>query len=402
MPRGVSGSRRTSASAPHPARRTWPGTPAWPRASCPAAAPSGPGTLLVQGDTADSLRAIAAGGPGVLHGGALGRVVADHIAGAGGSLRLADLAGFQVRERAPVRGTYRGHEVVAPPPPASSGVHIVQMLAILEGHDLAAMGHADPRRLHLLAEVLKIAFADRAAATADPDFVAVPVEAITDRAYAARRRAAIDPARAKAWTAGVSPVGEQHTTHLTVADRDGLVVASTQTINSLFGARIMVPGAGLIGNNNMFLFDPRPGRALSIAPGKRVTTSQAPSFVLKDGAPLYALGLPGGLRIFGAVMQAIVNLVDHGMTLQQAVEAPRLWTNGGPLELEPGYMGAAGALTAMGHDVLPVRAVGGGMNGVGFREGILTGAACWRADGTPVGLGGGLAAAGVRFNPDAA
>jgi gamma-glutamyltranspeptidase/glutathione hydrolase len=152
----------------------------------------------------------------------------------------------------------------------------------------------------------------------------------------------------------------------------------------------------------MFLFDPRPGRALSIAPGKRVTTSMSPSYVLKDGKPLYALGLPGGLRIFGSVMQAIVNLIDLGMTLQQAVEAPRLWTNGGPLELEPGYMAAAEALAAMGHHILPVRNVGGGMNGVAFNpDGSLTGAACWRADGTPIAIGGNTAAKGIRFNPEA-
>ena len=370
-----------------------------------------PGDLLVQAEAAESLQAIAAEGPGVLHGGALGRAVAGHIEAGGGSLRLADLAGYVVRDRVPVRGMYRGVEVVAPPPPASSGVHIVQMLNILSGYELGGMAHGSPARLHLLAEVLKIAFADRAAATADPDFVNVPVEAIMDRGYADRRRGEID-GKAKTWAAGVAPADAGHTsdvaraghtTHLTVADRSGLVVASTHTINSLFGARIMVPGTGLIGNNNMFLFDPVPGRALSIAPGKRVTTSMAPTFLLREGRPWAALGLPGGLRIFGSVMQAIVNLVDHGMTLQEAVEAPRLWTNGGKLELEPGYMDAAAALGAMGHDVLPVRTVGGGMNGVSFgADGVLTGAACWRADGTPVGIGGGHAGAGIRFNPDAA
>ena len=366
----------------------------------PGGRPVQPGDRLVQGAAADSLRAIAAEGPGALHGGALGRTVADHIEKEGGTLRLNDLADFTVQTRAPIRGTYRGHEIVAPPPPASSGVHITQMLNILEGFDLPGMAHDSPERLHLLAEVLKIAFADRAAASGDPDYVAVPVEAITDRAYAAQRRAAIDPARAQRWTAGIQPVGEAHTTHMTAADASGLAVASTQTINSLFGARIMIPGTGMIGNNNMFLFDPRPGRALSIAPGKRVTTSQAPSFVLRDGKPLFALGLPGGLRIFGSVMQAILNLVDHGMTLQQAVEAPRLWTNGGPLELEPGFAAADAALRAMGHDVLPVRTVGGGMNGVAFADGMLTGAACWRADGTAIALGGGRAAPGVRLNPE--
>ena len=369
----------------------------------PGGAPVRAGDVLVQPEAADSLQAIAQDGPGVLHGGALGRVVADHIAAGGGSLRLADLAGYTVRDRTPVRGTYRGHEIAAPPPPASSGVHIVQMLNILEGYDLAGMGHGSPARLHLIAEVLKIAFADRAAATADPDFVAVPVDAIIDRAYAARRRAAIDGGRAQRWAAGVSPLSEPHTTHLTVADHTGLVISSTQTINSLFGARVMVPGTGLIGNNNMFLFDPAPGRALSIAPGKRVTTSQAPTFVLRDGRPRFALGVPGGLRIFGTVMQAIVNLLDHGMTLQEAVEAPRLWTGGGAVELEPGYTDAAVALRALGHTILPVKTVGGGMNAIGFEtDGTLLGAACWRSDGTPIGLGGALAAPGIRFNPDAA
>ena len=368
----------------------------------PGGTPIRAGDKLVQPHAADSLRTIAAEGPAALHGGALGRTVAYHIAAHGGALRLEDLAAYAVRDRTPIRGTYRGHEIVAPPPPASSGVHIVQMLNILEGWNLGAMAPDDPARLHLIAEALKIAFADRAAATADPDFVQVPVDAITDRTYAARRRAAIDPARAQAWQAEVTPGGEVHTTHLTVADRNGRVVASTQTINSLFGARIMVPGTGMIANNNMFLFDPRPGRALSVAPGKRVTTSMAPSFVLRDNRLLYALGQPGGLRIFGSVMQGILNLIDHGMTLQQAVEAPRLWTNGGPLELEPGYMQSAAPLVAMGHQILPVRTVGGGMNAIAFApDGTLTGAGCWRSDSAPIALGGAHAQSGIRFNPEA-
>ena len=367
----------------------------------PNGTPIQPGARLIQPEAADSLRAIANEGPTALHGGALGRTITDWIEAQGGTLRLNDLANYTIRERDPVRGTYRGHEIVAPPPPASSGIHIIQMLNMLENIDMSAMAPADPARLHLLAEILKIAFADRAAATADPDFINVPIAAITDRTYAAHRRAQIDPDRAKSWQAEISPGGEVHTTHLTVADRDGLVIASTHTLNSLFGARIMIPGTGLIANNNMFLFDPRPGRALSIAPGKRVTTSMAPSFVLRDNRLLYALGQPGGLRIFGSVMQAILNLIDHDMTLQQAVEAPRLWTNGGPLELEPGYMQAAKTLAAMGHDILPVRTVGGGMNAIAFAQnGTLTGAGCWRSDSAPIALSGAHAQPGIRFNPE--
>jgi len=188
-----------------------------------------------------------------------------------------------------------------------------------------------------------------------------------------------------------------------VADRRGMVVSSTQTINSLFGARFTVPGTGMVANNYMFNFDPHPGKALSVAPGKRVFTSMAPMIVLRGGVPVLALGLPGGLRIFGSAMQAIINVLDHGMPLQEAVEAPRVWTQGHTLELEPGVSEeTATALAARGHAVERVRSVGGGMGAIAFAEdGTMTGAACWRADGTPVGIGGGLARQGVRFNPEA-
>ncbi len=189
---------------------------------------------------------------------------------------------------------------------------------------------------------------------------------------------------------------------MTVADRDGNIVSSTQTINSLFGARYLIPGTGIVPNNNMFLFDPHPGRALSVAPGKRTTTSMAPLIVLHDGRPAFALGLPGGLRIFGSAMQAVINLIDHGMSLQEAVEAPRLWTQGFGVEVETGFPDTALAgLAARGHQVVPVPHVGGGMCAIGLdADGGMTGAACWRADGTPVGLGGGFARDGVRFWPD--
>ncbi|WP_374450325.1 gamma-glutamyltransferase, partial [Stella sp.] len=306
-------------------------------------------------------------------------------------------------ERAPVRGTYRGFEVVGPPPPSSGGVHIVQMLNILEGFDVAALGFGTPETLHLLAEVLKIAFADRKAATADPAFTPVPVGRLTDKDYAAERRRRIDRGRAQAWAPGVQATAESaNTTHLTAADGDGNVVCSTQTINSLFGARFVVPGTGIIPNNYMYLFDPHPGFTQSIAPGKRVTSSMSPLIVLKDGKPAFALGLPGGLRIFGSAMQAVVNLVDHGMSLQEAVEAPRLWTQGGPVEVEDAVPETVrAALAALGHEVAAMPHVAGGMNAIAFgADGTMTGAACWRADGTPVGVAGGLARANVRFWPD--
>ena len=369
----------------------------------PDGSPLPAGARLVIGAQAETLETIAREGPGALHGGALGALVAEAVAARGGLLTAADLRDMRLVTRAPVRGTYRGIEVVGPPPPSSGGVHVLQMLNILEGFDLRHLGFGTAESCHLIAEALKIAFADRAAATADPDFVAVPVETLLSKSYAAERRAAIDPNRAQAWAAGVPAAGESpNTTHLTVADAEGHILCATHTINSLFGARFLIPALGLIPNNYMALFDPRPGHALSIAPGKRITTSQAPLIALRDGQPLAALGLPGGLRIFGSAMQALINLIDHGMPLQEAVEAPRLWTQGQALELEAGFAAAVEAgLRARGHAPLRLPHVAGGMCAIGFGPGgLLQGAACWRADGTAIGLGGGLARTGVRFWPD--
>ncbi|HUB45021.1 MAG TPA: gamma-glutamyltransferase [Acetobacteraceae bacterium] len=370
----------------------------------PGGAPIAPGARLVTGDYAETLRTIVREGPGALYGGALGRLYADHMARTGGHLTLEDLTGYRTIDREPLRGTYRGFEIIGPPPPSSGPLHIIQMLNILEGYDIGALGFGSPDTLHLLAEVLKIAFADRAAATADPAFIAVPVTKLLSKDYAAERRARISLSHAQSWSAGVAPGEGNHTTHLTVADGFGNIVASTQTINSLFGARYIVPGTGMIPNNYMFVFDPHPGRASSVAPGKRVTSSMSPVMVLRDGKPRFALGLPGGLRIFPSVMQALSNLIDHGMSVQEAVEAPRLWTQGYGVEVESAVpAGVLAALRDRGHDAASAGTVGGGMSAIQFdADGTMTGAACWRADGTPIGLGGGLARPGARFRPEQA
>ena len=165
----------------------------------------------------------------------------------------------------------------------------------------------------------------------------MPVERITSKAYADERRAGIDlGARQAAGRGGLLAKEGADTTHLTVADGKGNVVTTTQTINSLFGARFIVPGTGMMPNDYMSNFDPRPGNALSIAPGKRVTTSMSPMMALRDGRVVYALGLPGGRKIFPSALQALINLIDHGMALQEAVEAPRIWTEGAVLEVEHG------------------------------------------------------------------
>jgi gamma-glutamyltranspeptidase/glutathione hydrolase len=357
------------------------------------------GTRLVQSEYAKSLRLIAETGPTALYGGPLGTALTDFMAAHGGLIGPDDLASYRVETREPIRGSYRGHEILGPPPPASSGVHIAQMLNILEGYDIGALGFGSPDAVHLLAEALKIAFADRAVATADPAFVKVPVARLIDKAYAAERRALIEMDRAKSWSPGLSGGESADTTHVTVADAEGNVVTATQTINGLFGACTQIPGTGMLTNNYMFNFDPHPGRALSIAPGKRVFTSMAPMIVLKDGKLAFALGLPGALRIFPSALQAIVNLIDHGMSLQEAVEAPRVWTEGGVLELEEAFPETvAEALRARGHRIVRMPRIAGGMNAISFgTDGTLTGAACWRADGTPVAVSGGLARAGARF-----
>jgi gamma-glutamyltranspeptidase/glutathione hydrolase len=365
----------------------------------PDGTPLRAGEKLVQGDYGEALQLIAQDGEGALHGGPLGDLVVQCMERSGAFISKKDLTQYKVVERQPIRGQYRGWEIVGPPPPAASGVHITQMLNILEGFDVAKLGFGTIDTIHLLAEVLKIAFADRAEASGDPAFVKVPVERITSKAYAEQRRAGIDLAKAQQWTSGLLGKEGADTTHLTVADGKGNVVTTTQTINSLFGARFIVPGTGMIPNDYMSNFDPRPGNALSIEPGKRVTTSMSPMMALRDGKVVYALGLPGGRKIFPAAMQALINLIDHGMSLQEAVEAPRVWTEGPFLEVEHGIPEAIRqGLEARGHKLVRMPTVSGGMNGIHFHgDGTMTGAACWRADGAAVGIGGGLARQGVRF-----
>jgi gamma-glutamyltranspeptidase/glutathione hydrolase len=372
------------------------------RVFLPGGAPLAKGDRLVQAEYAGTLRTIAADGAAALYGGAVGRRVVEHMAREGGLITLDDLARYRTIERAPVRGTYRGFEVAGAAPPTGGGIHVIQMLNILEAFDVAGLGYGTVDGIHLLAEVMKIAFADRNAATGDPAFVDVPVARLIAKDYAAARRAGIDMGKAAAYVAGVA-AGSPHTTHLTVADADGNVVAATQTINNLFGSKAMAPGTGMLLNNTMALFDPHPGHALSVAAGKRMTSSMAPTIVFRDGRPAFALGLPGGVRIFTSVLQAVVNVIDHGMSLQEAVEAPRVWTQGQDLEVETAVPETIRAgLAARGHRVVPLPHVAGGMGAIAFEaDGALTGASCWRADGTPIGIGGGYAREGIRFWPDA-
>jgi gamma-glutamyltranspeptidase/glutathione hydrolase len=367
----------------------------------PGGQPLQAGDWLRMPDYADTLRGLAQHGPGWLYGGALGEQVAAYLASKGSTIAAADLAGYRTVERAPVRGTYRGVELVGPPPPCSGGVHVLQMLNLMEGFDIRASGFGTAETLHLVLEALKIAAADRRAATADPAFVKVPVERLISKAYGDERRPEIDPARSHDFTPRVLSVESANTTHVTIADGAGNIVTSTQTINSLFGARIMIPGTGIIPNNYMYLFDPHRGNALSLQPGKRITSGISAMIGYREGRPAFAVGLPGAHRIPSAVFQFVLNVVDHGMSLQEAVEAPRVFTHGHDAEVERGFPAVVhDALRGKGHDVTPVDHVAGGMGAIGFDAAAMTGAACWRADGVAMGLGGGLAREGTSFWPD--
>lgn len=368
----------------------------------PGGTPLRSGDLLVQADYAGTLRSLAEHGPSWLYGGALGRKVADYLETRGGFVRFDDLQDYKTIQREPVRGTYRGVEIVGPPPPCSGGVHAIQILNMLETFDLGKLGFGTPETVHLVLECLKIAAADRRAATADPAFVDVPMARLISKSYAEECRAQIRTDRAGTFQSRVLSNESQNTTHVTIADADGNIVTSTQTINSLFGSRIMIPGTGIIPNNYMLLFDPHPGNALSLMPGKRITSGITALIGKKDGKPLFALGLPGAHRIPAAAMQAVLNIVDHGMSLQEAVEAPRVFTQGQECEIEKGFPAAVrSTLADLGHPVVAVDHVAGGMAAIDFgADGSMTGAACWRADGTPLGLGGGLARENTHFFTD--
>lgn len=361
------------------------------------------GDTLIQPAYADSLKLIAREGAAALYGGALGRMLLDRLdtgCDDAGYLTMRDLEAYRSIERAPIVSSYRDVQFVGPPPPASSGVHIAQMLNILEAYDIRSLGFGSPESVALLVEIIRVAFEDRRASSGDPAFVDVPVERLTSKDYAEQCRSRLGPDMRDTRRAP-SLYESRDTTHITISDADGNIVSATHTINGIFGARFMVPDAGFIPNNYMSNYDPRPGKALSVAAGKRVPTSMAPVMILKDSKPLFALGLPGALRIFPSAFQSIVNIIDHGMDIQQAVEAPRIWSQGHELEIEPGHAGIEQDLTDRGYEVKVVPHIGGGMNGIAFDEdGTATGAACWRADGTVIAHGGGLARPGVRFWPE--
>jgi len=296
------------------------------------------GERLVQADLAWSLQQIAAHGPQAFYGGAVGARLAAEMAAHGGPITLDDLKAYQARWRAPVRGRYRDVEVAAMPPPSSGGVHLLQMLNILEGYDLKAMGHNGADALHLMAEAARLAYADRARHLGDPDFTAVPVTGLTSKAYAKLLRAGIDPKRARPsreiGAGDPAPYESAETTHFSVIDGTGNVVSNTYTLNFSYGTGIVAAGTGILLNNEMDDFSAKPGvpnaygliggEANAVAAGKRPLSSMTPTIVFRDGKPWLATGSPGGSRIITTVLQIVLNTVDHGLNVAAASAAPRM------------------------------------------------------------------------------
>jgi gamma-glutamyltranspeptidase / glutathione hydrolase len=342
--------------------------------------------IFRQPDLAHTLERIAKDPDDFYHG-AMASELAAAVQKGGGLLTAEDLARYQVKEREPLRGTYRGYEVISAPPPSSGGIVLIETLNILEGYDLAKAGSRSAESVHLTAEAFRRAFFDRAEFLGDPDFSKLPVAQLTDKKYAEAWRATIDPERATAskdlqrpaifstlaqenaqpppGALPAVPRESPHTTHYSVVDAEGNAVAVTTTINDWFGSRVTAEGLGFLLNDEMDDFSAKQGApnsdgliqgaANSIGPGKRPLSSMTPTIVLKDGKLLLVLGSPGSSRIITTVALAIMGVVDYGMNIQEAVDAPRFHNQWMPdaLSVEAWFApDAVHALEKMGYQIV--------------------------------------------------
>jgi gamma-glutamyltranspeptidase/glutathione hydrolase len=325
------------------------------------------GETWKQPDLAKTLRRIMENGRDGFYRGETARLVAEEMRRGGGLITEEDLERYQARERTPVRGSYRGYDVIGMPPPSSGGVAVVEMLNMLEPYDLGSMDHDGAPYVHTLAEVMRRAFRDRAEYLADVDFVDVPVHMLTSKAHALEVAADIDPAHAS--PSAPAQIAEGHespeTTHFSVVDRDGMAVAVTYTLEQGYGVGVVVPGAGFLLNNEMGDFNAGPGltndRGLigttpNLArPEQRMLSSMSPSILAKDGKLVAVIGSPGGRTIINTVLQVVLNVVDFGMNIQEAVDAPRIHHQWLPdvIRIEEDGVDPATVteLEAMGHQV---------------------------------------------------
>lgn len=355
-----------------------------------------------QPDLAWTLRQIQKKGHEGFYSGEVARLIAVEMKAGNGLITENDMAQYAVVEREPVRGTYAtkhaNYEIVSTPPPSSGGVHIVQILNILESFDLQAMGHNSAAYLHHLTESMKLAYADRSVYLGDPDFVDVPVAALTDKTYAARQRELIDSATATPSdqiAPGAKLIGEStETTHYSVADRYGNVVSNTYTLNFSFGSHIAVPGTGMLLNNEMADFAAQPGtanayglvqgQANKIEPRKRPLSSMSPTIAFRDGKPWLATGSPGGSVIITTVLQTLLNAMEFEMNIATAAAQSRIHHQWMPdeLRLEEGISrDTVNLLQQMDHNVTPSKRTTGRTNSIMLEDGWLYGATDTRRPG---------------------
>jgi gamma-glutamyltranspeptidase/glutathione hydrolase len=355
------------------------------------------GQRLIQKDLARTLRLIAKDGPKAFYAGPIAEAIVASSQHNGGILSREDFTRYQARELAPIECDYRGYHVISAPPPSSGGVVVCEILNILEGYPLRELGYLSAQAVHYQIEAMRHAYADRNHYLGDPSFVHNPIDRLLDKAYAARIRAAIAPDRAGdslAIKPGVSPHEIPHeginTTHYSIADKYGNAVSVTYTLNGWFGAAVTANKTGILLNNEMDDFTSKPGvpnlfglvqgEANAIAPGKRPLSSMSPTIVSRDGKPLLIIGTPGGSRIITVVVHTIVNLIDYGMNLQEAIDAPRFHQQWLPavteVEIRAFSPDTRQLLLAMGHQL-------GNPQPANHAAGILIGAPS--LDGKPVG-----------------
>jgi gamma-glutamyltranspeptidase/glutathione hydrolase len=301
-----------------------------------AGKPFAVGDRLVQKDLAATLRQVAANGAAGFYQGRVGAAIVAASQSGKGILTQADLDAYRPRELAPVECDYRGFHIVSAPPPSSGGVVVCEILNVLEGYPLADWGFRSAKAVHVQIEAMRHAYVDRNSYLGDPDFVSNPLAKLLDKKHAAAIRSAIDPQHAgvsKSLAPGVAPHEGSNTTHYSIVDRQGNAVAVTYTLNDWFGAKVVAEGTGVLLNNEMDDFTVKigvpnlyglvQGQANAIAPGKRPLSSMSPTIVSRDGQVVAVLGTPGGSRIPTAVVHTLINLIDYGMNLQEAVDAPR-------------------------------------------------------------------------------
>jgi gamma-glutamyltranspeptidase/glutathione hydrolase len=360
------------------------------------------GELLRQPDLANSYRGIAEQGTRWFYGGEFAGKVEAWMRGNGGLVTANDFATYKFVQREPIRITYRGYEIVGFPPPSSGGVHVAQILNIVERFPLKSMKPGSAEVIHLVAEAMKLAFADRAYWLGDPDFVPVP-RGLVAGDYGARLAQKIHLDRATPVAGHDTPalsgsdVFQKHTTHFSTADRDGNWVACTATVNTSFGSKVVVPGTGIVLNNQMDDFSIQPGvsnyfgligaEANSVAPGKRPLSSMSPTIVLKDGKPVLSVGAAGGPTIISQTVLAIINVIDFGMSIEAALNQPRFHHQWRPDELRVEKrvpLEVRQKLEKLGHKLNVVDSMGAAQ-AVAVEDGKLAGAADPRGEGKAAG-----------------